>query len=322
MNRGPNLKRKLERIAIFGANARIGGKVAEYIVEQSDDTIVRLIIRNEAHREAVASQFPNAEIVVADYYDLNSLIEAFIDVNGLFIVTPDFLDEEVAMANVVHAIRRTGGAMRHIVRLLADPPGMAMDRVPDMMKAFGGGTTVQHLRAKKVLESTMLPITYVNIAAYFMQNFSDHLFNPGLRMDRVLSCPHNRRMAFIDTTDIGKCVGAILLSDNHRHIGQTYHLDNGHDVMWFDEVAEVMTEAWGEKVTYDSSIEAFVKYAKKGFAADDWHNEITDFLIGYFQFEQNNETVWRKTDICEYLTGEPGKTLSDWLKENKAACLG
>lgn len=322
MNRGINLKRKLERIAVFGANARIGGKVAEHIAGKSPDTILRLVVRSESYREELAKKFPNAEIAIADYYDLASLELALQGANGVFVVTPDFLDEERAMTNLIYALRNAGGSVRHIVRLLADPPGMTIERVPDFMKAFGGGTTVQHLKAKKVLEASGLPITYINIAAYFMQNFTDHLFNPGLRMDRVLSCPHNRRMAFIDTTDIGKCAGAILLSENHRHIGQTYHLDNGNDVMWFDEVADVMTEVWGEKVTYDDSEETFVKYAKVGFAAEDWHNEITGFLIGYFAFEQNNETVWRKSDICEFLTGGPGKTFADWLRENREAILG
>jgi len=45
--------------------------------------------------------------------------------NGLFIVSPDFLDEDRAMTNLVYAARANPGLL-HIVRLLADPPGMSM----------------------------------------------------------------------------------------------------------------------------------------------------------------------------------------------------
>lgn len=320
MDTGPNLKRKLDRIAVFGANARIGDMVAEYIAKHSPDTKLRLIGRKESYRETLLEKFPNAEFVVANFYDTDSMVKAFRGVNGLFIVTPDFLDEDTGMANLISAVKRNHGSVSHIVRLLADPPGMTMERVPDVMKAYGGGTTVQHLRAKKVLENSGLPITYVNIAAYFMQNFSGPLFKLGLKKDRVLSCPRNRRMAFIDTRDIGRCAGAILLSDDHRHIGQTYHLDNGQDVHTFEHVADIISEAWGEPVRYDGSDETFKKYAAETFAGPNWHEDTANFFIGYSQFEQDNQTVWRKTDICEYLTGSLGTSLLQWFKDNKEAC--
>lgn len=319
--RGNNTKHEQQLIGIFGANAHIGRSLARYVVEHSTRTRLRLIIRVDDHRAALVHEFPEAEIVVANYYDLGSLEKALAGLTGLFIVTPDFLDEERAMTNLVYAARVNPGLLQ-IVRLLADPPGMTMDRIPASLTRFGGGTAVQHLRAKALLERSGLPLTYINIGAYFMQNFLSSLFNGPIRAERVLSVPRNRRMGFIDSNDIGACAAAILLSTNQRHLYQTYHLDNGNDVMWFDDVAVLMSEVFGETVTYDGSDETFMRICGEGVRQYFGRPDAAEYFLHYFQFEQDNETVWRKSDIVEYLTGRRATTLRDWLAAHKQAILG
>lgn len=321
MMRGADTKPVLSRIAIFGANGHIGNPMARYITEQSPETHLRLLVRVEDHRAALAAEFPGAEIVVANYYDLPSLERALDGVNGLFVVTPNFLDEERAMANLVQAARTSPGLL-HIVRLLADPPGMTLDRIPDVLRRFGSGTAIQHLRAKPILERSGLPFTYINIAAYFMQNFATALFNGPIRAQRVLAVPRNRRMAYIDTADIGACAAAILLSHNQRHIGQTYHLNNGHDLMWFDEVAALMSTVLGEHIAYDPSDETFIDLCGPGIVGYFGRPDAIDYALHYMQFEQDVETIWTRSDIVEYLTGRPATRLADWLRDNRDAILG
>lgn len=318
--RGLQSKPTLERIAIFGSNGHIGRPIACWIRDHAPDTHLRLIIRSEAHRDKLAQEFPQAEIIIANYYDLKSLESAMAGVQGVFVVTPDFLDEQRAMTNLIYAARTNSGLL-HMVRLIADPPAMTMDRVPDSLKAFGGGTAVQHLRAKALLEQSGLPITYINIAAYFMQNFLTPFFNGPIKAERTLSVPRNRRMGFIDTHDIGACAASILLSHDQRHIGQTYHLDNGNDVMWFDEVAALMTDVFGECIRYDGTDACFLRICGQGVRDYIGRPDADQYFINYFQFEQDNETSWRKSDIVEYLTGRPAKTLRQWLGENKQAIL-
>lgn len=319
--RGLDTKPPLQRIAVFGANGHIGRPLATWIQSKSSSTQLRLVIRSDAHRPSLEAEFPSAEFVIANYYDLASLEAALAGVQGAFIVTPDFLDEQRAMTNFVYAARTNPG-LRQVVRLIADPPGMTMDRVPDSLKAFGGGTAVQHLRAKAILEQSGLPFTYINIAAYFMQNFLTPFFNGPIRSERILSVPRNRRMGFIDTHDIGACAASILLSPNQRHIGQTYHLDNGNDVLWFDEVADLMSDVFGEKIRYDGSDETFLRICGEGVKSYIGRPDADQYFINYFQFEQDNETVWRKTDVVEFLTGRPAKSLRQWLSENKSQIFG
>lgn len=181
---------------------------------------------------------------------------------------------------------------------------------------------MQHLRAKALLENSGLPVTFINIGAYFMQNFKTPFFNGALRAERTLAVPRNRRMGFIDTQDIGACAAVLLLSKDQRHIGQTYHLDNGHDVMWFDEVAQLMSQAFGEPIRYDGSDETFLRFCGDGVKQYIGRPDADAYFLHYFQFEQDNQTVWRKTDIVEFLSGRPATRLSDWLKANKGEILG
>lgn len=320
MARGTNTKRAPERIGIFGANSRIGGAVARAVVERAPNMALTLIVRSDAYLPALLAEFPAADCVVADYYDLPSLERALHDVESLFVVTPDFLDEERAMTLLVQAIRTQPGLL-HIVRLLADPPGMTMDRIPDGLKRYGGGTAVQHLRARRLLEASGLPFTYVNIAAYYMQNFAMHLGVP-VKTDRTLAVPRDRRVAFIDAADVGACVAALLLSDNQRHIGQTYHLDNGHDTLWFSDVAAMMSDVFGEPIHYDGSDDAYRRLAGEAVVRRFKRPDAVDYFLQYFQFEQDNETIWRKTDIVEFLTGRRATTLREFLERNRNAILG
>lgn len=231
---------------------------------------------------------------------------------GFAVDAPIRVDEQLA-----------GGVEARFVRRGADGiHGADLDTGIIRDKRFGGGTAVQHLRAKAILEASGLPLTYINIASYFMQNFLTPFFNGAIQAERTLAVPRNRRMGFIDTADIGACAAAILLSDNQRHIGQTYHLDNGNDVLWFDEVAELMSQVFGEQIGYDGSDEAFLRFCGEGVKQYIGRPDAPEYFLHYFQFEQDNETVWRKSDIVEYLTGRAARTLADWLVEHQAQILG
>ena len=319
--RGKNTKPEQKFIGVFGANGHIGGPVARYVAANSPQTKLRLIIRVDTHRAALAAEFPDADIVVANYYDPASLEPALSGLTGLFVVTPDFLDEERAMTNLVHAARANPGLLL-IVRFIADPPGITMDRIPTALNRFRVGLAVQHLRAKSLLEKVGIPLTSLISAPNCMKNSPTPFFNGPIRAERILSVPRNRRMGFIDTRDIGACAAAILISTNQRHLDQTYHLDNGNDVMWFDQVAALMSDVFRIDIRYDGSDETFLRICGEGVKQYIGRPDADEYFLHYFQFEQDNETLWRKTDIVEYLTGRPATTLRQWLADHRDAILG
>ena len=105
------------------------------------------------------------------------------------------------MSNVA-AAARDAGSLKHLVRLIGDPPGLDREEhVAKVLRDFEGGTAVQHLRARKVLDDSGLPVTYLNIAAWFMDDFATFMLPPILTKREERPMPYDRWMNFIDCRD-------------------------------------------------------------------------------------------------------------------------
>jgi uncharacterized protein YbjT (DUF2867 family) len=307
-------------LLIFGASGRIGGSAASHVRQVSPQTRLRLATSSEKKAQRLQAQFPGCEVVVANYLDVTTLIPAFKDMEGVFIITPDFLDERQAMFNVVAAARHASNLV-HLVRLTGDPPGVhSEESIPLHLREFDGGTAVQHLRARKLLDGSGLPVTYINIAAYYMADFLK-LFGIGIASKHTLFVPYDRLMAFLDSRDVGEVAACLLLSTNQRHLGKTYHLDNGVDLMRFSEVARLMSEVLGVQIDYNDSPEDFMRECA-AMPAYQQRQDGLRYALRYYEWECGAETLWRRSDILEALTGHKGRTLRQWLEEHRDRLLG
>ena len=315
-----NRKPKPGLITVFGAAGRLGGPLARYVRAQAPHVILRLVSSSPAKASKLEAEFPGAQVVVANYFDEPSMRTALDGANGVFVVTPNFLDEEKAMPVFVRAAK-AADTIVHIVRLLGDPPGMTLERVPASIRDFRPhGPATQHLLAKDILERSGLPITFINCAAYLMDNF---LSTPAamLRERHELVVPVNRMNAFIDPRDVGDTAACLLLGDNHRHIGQIYHLDNGHDVMRFSEVAEVMTRVFGVPISYDGSKERFFRDLGARYRKIMGNERAAEYMVDVFEYELENEVTWRRSDVVEAIIGRKPKKLEEWLQEHRERIL-
>jgi uncharacterized protein YbjT (DUF2867 family) len=277
---------------------------------------LRLATSNPRKLDGLTQYHFGADCVHADYFDSSSLDEALVDVDAVFVITPNFIDEQSAMGNLVAAIKRTG-TVRHVVRLTGDPIGVyRTDQVPSELVNWGSGTAIKHLSARRVLEESGLPVTFMNVAGYFMDNFLT-LFAAPLKQMRALALPFDHRMAFIDPNDVGEACAAVVTSGDHRHIGKTYHLDNGHDILTFTAVAALLSEVLGEEIQYDGRPETFIELNGPGLAKALGRPDAATYFVEYLRWEREMSTVWRRTDILPFLLGRPGKTLLTWMVEHE-----
>lgn len=183
-----------------------------------------------------------------------------------------------------------------------------------MMRERGTGIEVQHLIARQILDDSGLPVTHLNSGATFMDNFIRLGQGNSVRRERKLIWPEHL-VPWIDPRDIGEVAGRLFLSDNHRHIGQFHTMNNGHDLLRYQDVADLMSELWHEPIAYDGSREAFsAEYAALG--------PLRDYLWDYFQYEQDYEVVWARNDFVERTLGRKPTTLRQWLVEHQDLLLG
>jgi uncharacterized protein YbjT (DUF2867 family) len=297
-------------ILIFGAAAHIGRPLTQFLRKEAPEIRLRLVSSSPERVDDLRCDFPDAEVVCANYFDLPSLELAVQGIEGIWVLTPAGTDERAAMTNLVAAVKKAGTAV-HILRGLGLQPEANPRRIPQPMREAGDTLPIQHPIAKQILDESDLSVTYLNFGATFMDNF--FWMKKGLVDERKLIW-HNRLIPFIDPRDIAEVAGRLFLSDNHRHIGQFHTLNNGHDLMRFSDVAEVMSEVFGEKITHDGSKEAFLNaYTHLG--------EIRHVLWDLFEYERANEVVWARNDFVERTLGRQPVTVRAWLQEQAEALL-
>lgn len=296
------------KILIFGAAGHMGGPLAAFLARHAPDITLRLASRDAQRANALRDHFPTAEVVQADYLDPASLVSAAEGIDGVFVLCPAGTDETVAMSNLVEALRKVGGKP-HIVRQLGMHPEFSRHLIPDWIKAHGKGIPIQHPIAKRILDESGFPVTYVNTLATFMDNFINYMAGP-IRTRDQLVWPR-RRISYIDTADVGEFVGRLFLSDDARQYGQFHTINNGQDILGYDDVADMMTEAFGRPISYDSSKESYFReYAAMG-------EETLFYLWSLFEYDSRYEVSWARSDLLEQYIGRKTKSLSEWLKENE-----
>lgn len=249
-----NRKSIPQSILIFGAAGRIGGPLVEVLANEAPSIRLRLATHSSQKAAALHERLPSAEVVLADYFDPPSLRAAVAGTEGVFAITSSGIEERSAMTNLIAAIQHAG-TVKHVLRQVGLQPEANQRRIPDSLRDGVLALPIQHAIVKELFDESGLPVTDINCGTTFMDNFILFGMNKYLKRDRKLIWPE-RLIPWIDTRDVGEIAARLFLSDN-RHIGQFHTLNNGHDLMRFSEVAQLMSEVWGVPITHDASRESF-----------------------------------------------------------------
>ncbi len=307
------------RVLVFGAAAHVGGPLADCIASQSPETPLRLATSSNAKRSALQDRYPTAEIVIANYFDEDSLVSALRDVNGLFVITPDFFDEITGMEILVRAIRRSP-SVDHIVRILADTPGMSLAKLPKELRNLGPGPAHQHFEAQAILNASALPVTYLNSLGYFMDDFLIH-FSPPLKSSRKLVVPFDRKMCFTECGELGEAGARLLLQGPGRHAGNYYHFNNGEAPRLFSQVAALISEVTGEQVTHDGNPETFIAELGpllKELTGDD---RAARYFVVNWQMERDHQDAFFGSEWSSQILEREPTTLRSWLTAHRSDLL-
>jgi uncharacterized protein YbjT (DUF2867 family) len=301
-------KRVPKTIAIFGANAHIGKPMAKFLRFAAPQIRLRLISSN---RETVASleqEFPDAGAAYASYFDPASLDVALANMEGIFVVTPTYIDELVAMTNLVAALRKANSAT-HIIRIVCHEPEQKLDRVPKVLRDFGSGTATQHFIARDVLTASDLPITYLNIGASFMDAEIR-------RRTKMLVWPPGY-IPYIDPREVGEIAARLLLSPDRRYLHQFLTINNGHDLLTTDAVAAIMSDVLCERVAYDGSREAFLREVSGLWEKRYNRKGVAEYVWNFFAYGAENAAYHSMNDLAERILRRKPMILRAFLQEHR-----
>jgi len=295
----------LKRVLVFGASGHLGGPVADTLIKKNNAVELRLATSSAANVVKMKSLYPSADIVVCNYTDLDEMIAAMNDVDAVFVVTPDFMDEHLCANNIVKAAN-VSGTVKHIVRIMGDPPNVTMDDVPKDLQKFrdGMGAAVGHQTARRILSESGLNVTFVNVAAYYMDSLSGIWHGRALREADSLVEIKRHYMPYVDPAEVGEACANILLRQAPQDTGATFHLNNSHDMIDFYQVSEMLSESLGRKITYVQGEKLWKKYT--GSDLKKKYGEMAEkYFLNYFTWE--GEMI--KTIFKRQLGSIPGALL-------------
>lgn len=305
-----------DRVLIFGAAGHIGLPLARWIRYKSPVTRLRLVSRSADQRQRLQVEFPDAEVVAADYLDPASMAAALEGISAAFIVTPDFLDEQRAM-EILCAEARSKKTLRQIVRILGNLPYTKLSDIPEKWRSVGG-TLTQHHVARAVLDGSGLPVTYLNMPAYLMDDLIR--WSGPIREHSLFLMPFDRRHSWVDPAEVGEAAANIIISRDDRHIGQYYDVECGHEVLRFGDVANMLSDVLRRQIDYDDSPETWRSLAGpryKVLFGD--HGE--EYFLAFYHFEQTHEFSVRNSNVLETLLARQPTSLRSWMRCNADAVL-
>ena len=289
------------RILILGATGTINNLVAHEIVSMNPDTELRLTSTRAEGAAQLQREFPHAEVCLANYDDHASLINALSAIDKVMVVNPDMIDEAKASSALVTAINAVGG-IEQVVRLVTHPPGLELGDLKPEEQGIPIGF-IQVLIARRVLDASTLPLTYINVISAFMTNLSWSA--EVIRDEKKFVMPVPQVQTWIHPADVATFCAKIILDKSDKHIGSTYQL-SGSETWSFVEIAEMLMKQLGTRITYSDDKESINQVL-----GDD-----SEIFVKYFEIEKQYYSHVHPESSIEALLGRVPYSMQDWIREN------
>lgn len=297
----------METVLLIGATGHIGSLTAAALAAKHPGLALRLTSSRADGCAQLRALYPSAQVMQADWYDPDSLHLAMRDVDKVFVVTPDFVtDELVATGNMI-AAAKASPRLSHMLRMITMPPGLkASDLEPDVLATRCGANL--SVLAKPLLDASGLPVSYLNVASWIMFNLPWFLADE-VKATRRLAMPakSNVPRLWLSEADIADAAAHILAGPSASHVGKEYMI-TGARRYDFHDVADLLSEVLGEEVVYADDDAPLRRAMGEGFPT----------MMTYFRHETRDYAHLMPTATLQELLGRPALELRTYLQANKA----
>ncbi|KNG44043.1 hypothetical protein TW65_09124 [Stemphylium lycopersici] len=294
-------------LAIFGATGNQGNSVANFVLSSptlSTRYTVRAISRNTAHHKMLDLASKGATLVQADMDDASTLPSALRGATHLFLMTNTSYttatrEMETRQARTVCTAALAAGVSYIIFSSMSHPAKLTN----------GALNNVDHFDVKAEIEAYIrgLPVQSAFFApASFMQNYMGMMApRPAPENDGTYVLADmlegDTRMPFIDITETGKWVGAIL-ADPDKYAGCFFAAAEGF--YGPDQAAEIMSKVTGKTVRHVRLPDEVVKAAlPDGFREQLFEMFLLNREYGYYGPGQEEMVKWAREQVDGEVTG-------------------
>ena len=287
-----------ETILVSGVTGTVGSEVVKQLSGFIDINIKAAARSVEKIKNLESSD--NVKGVRIDYNKPESLKEALKDVDKLFLLAPAVPNAEELESNLVNEAKKAG--VRYIVK--QSVMGANEGAEVEIMR--------QHRKAEKIIEKSGIPYTFLR-PNEFMQNFINFHGN-SIKNNNVFYLPlENAKVSVVDVRDIAAVAVKALTENgdnNNRHNNKAY-LITGPEALSYHQMAELLSNATGKKISYVSISEEEARAAMKEMGMDDWLINTISELANYFKKGYASQV----SSAVEEITGKKPLSFSQFAND-------
>ncbi len=284
----------MNKIFITGATGNVGKEVINCLSSMKYNFSIIAGVRDTKKEKQHFSTL-NVLLQHFDFEDKNTFFPAFSNCDTLFLLRPPQIsDVKKHFAPLLNVAKEA--CVKHIVFL--------------SVQGAENSKFIPHYKIEQLIIESGIPYTFIR-PAYFMQNFTTTLYKNLTEKKLIFLPAGNAKFTIIDIVDIGLVTATVLLNTS-AHINKAYALTN-REKLTFGEMAQMISEAVGAKITYQSPnlLNFFIKKRKEKVPT---MFVFVMIMLHYFPRFQKEPEI---TDWIKVLTGKEPNTFEEFLYKNK-----
>ncbi|KAM0254687.1 hypothetical protein ACHAQJ_006537 [Trichoderma viride] len=285
------------KILVTGAGGHLGGKTIDQLLEVVPASQLAVITRDPSKLKRLVDK--GVSVHKADYLDYDSLLSAFQGVDKIMLIGAHaFTDRIKQHFNVIVAARQAG--VKHVAYTSIqrrEGSGVVLWDVTE-----SDTFTEQALRASGMAYTILMQPAFLET---FHTYFGANVLEAGVRMP----FGKGKKTAPVTRDDLAAANVAVLTQTGHEN--KTYKL-SGDEAFSFSEVAEILSEVTGKKVSSQNISEE--EYL-------DWHagknapKQLPQFRLAWVR-TMNDGDFEETTGDLERLIGRKPTGFRDYVRSN------
>src|SRR5215216_2976888 len=263
------MKTKQETILVTGSTGTLGGEVVKQLSSSTPAINIKAGVHSAQNVKKVKDG-DEVEVVLIDYNKPETLKEALSQVDKLFLLTPDVPNAHELASNLVNEAKKAG------VRYIVKQSVMGADEGADV------GTMRLHREAEKIIEESGVPYTFLR-PNEFMQNFIN-FHGHSIKNNNAFYLPlENAKVSVVDVRDIAAVAVKALMENGDNKYKNKKYLITGPEALSYHQMAELLSNATGKKISYVAISEEEAKGGMKEMGMDNWLINTISELSNYFK---------------------------------------
>ncbi len=279
------------KLLITGATGNTGSEVVKQLTEQG--TPCSALVTDKKKMDVVAG----VNWVEGNYTDVDSLIAAFKEIEGIYVAMPAHPDNELWMNNILEAAKETG--VKQVVKLSV--MGANSDASSEIVRV--------HAKTDNLIKESGIKYTLLQPNPFYQNTFSSkHTIKENNAIYMSLG---DSKLSFIDIRDIAAVAIESLTESDYEN--KVYKL-SGPETLDYYDVAEILSRSIGKEVTYYPITDEAMKSGMLEAGVPEWGADKLSEIFSWFAKEGDGSV----THDVEIVLGRKPYSFEKFASDYKA----